>query len=42
MSQGDFSIFFTRSISAGCLILSVLISFSAIFFSKYRRIIPLR
>jgi putative tricarboxylic transport membrane protein len=42
MSQGDFSIFFTRSISAGCLILSVLISLSAIFFSKYRRIIPLR
>jgi len=42
MSQGDFSIFFTRSISAGCLILSLLISLSAIFFSKYRRIIPLR
>lgn len=41
MSQGDFSIFFTRSISAGCLILSLLISLSAIFFSKYRRIIPL-
>jgi putative tricarboxylic transport membrane protein len=42
MSQGDFSIFFTRSISAGCLILSVLISLSAIFLSRYRRIIPLR
>jgi putative tricarboxylic transport membrane protein len=42
MSHGDFSIFFTRAISAGCLILSLLISLSAIFFSKYRRIIPLR
>jgi putative tricarboxylic transport membrane protein len=42
MSHGDFSIFFTRSLSAGCLILSVLISLSAIFLSRYRRIIPLR
>ena len=42
MSHGDFSIFFTRSISAGCLILSVLIALSAVFLSKYRRVIPLR
>jgi putative tricarboxylic transport membrane protein len=42
MSHGDFSIFFTRSISAGCLILSMLISLSAIFLSRYRRMTPLR
>jgi putative tricarboxylic transport membrane protein len=39
MSQGDFSIFFTRIISVVCLGLSLLLLFSSLFLRKPRQII---
>jgi len=37
MSRGDFSIFFTRPISASCLIISLLLLLSPVFFKKQRQ-----